>query len=325
MSANRFVAQSVYFGKLPSRGDFVRSAQSPLIHKLDEWMSQALELMSEEPRWKLVYDAAAPIHFAILGSGHKVGLLGHLVVSHDASGRRFPFVRAAAIDVPDPARFLPYAAHALVPLWQRQEEDVQRATQAPEFSESLLSLQPLPVQLEASVLQEQQSEYSGVHTLSQLSLWVSPPSAPEPVCLRRTLLALGMLLQPVRTQGPGGLSKGLMLPLSNESLAPVMSFWISLIAPFFKTTSVEMAFLVRQHLDRPVLLVGFHGASAVTLRSAWDPEFALGQHLQVTDAEWVEEWIGSDHGLRKLSTVLQDGALSWDSALDVFHEVFLGE
>ncbi len=49
----------VYFGKLPSRGDFVRSAHhSALIEHLDRWQSQTMERLATDPRWKLRYDAA---------------------------------------------------------------------------------------------------------------------------------------------------------------------------------------------------------------------------------------------------------------------------
>lgn len=327
-AAMPLLAQSIYFGKLPSRGDFVRSAVgAPLIHKLDEWMSQAVELMTEDPRWKLVYDGAPPVHFAVLGPGHQAGLVGHLVASRDTSGRRFPFVRAASIELPQPERFLPYAAHALMPLWQLQQGDVQRALDAETFSEHLLSTEPVSVKVSPSALRDEHLAYSGVHTLSQLSLWISAASTSEVVSVRQTLLALGMLLQPVRFQGIVGLSKGLILPLPVEAsmFAAVTSFWTHLIAPFFLTTNAELAFMLSWHGEQPVLLVGFHGVSPVTLRSALDLEFARAQHLQVVEAQWVEEWVDSDYGLRKLSTVLRDGSLSWSAAAEMFHEVFLRE
>ena len=45
------VAQALYFGKLPSRGDFVRSTQQgALTQMLDQWLSQGLELVSVDPR-----------------------------------------------------------------------------------------------------------------------------------------------------------------------------------------------------------------------------------------------------------------------------------
>ena len=40
----------VYFGKIPSRGDFVRSAnQATLTQTLDRWLTQGIELMADDP------------------------------------------------------------------------------------------------------------------------------------------------------------------------------------------------------------------------------------------------------------------------------------
>ena len=63
----------VYFGKLPSRGDFVRSAHhGALIEHLDRWQSQTMERLATDPRWKLRYDAAPTVQFAILGTASRV-------------------------------------------------------------------------------------------------------------------------------------------------------------------------------------------------------------------------------------------------------------
>ena len=41
-----------WFGKVASRGDFVRSTQQgSLTQMLDQWLSQGLELVSVDPRW----------------------------------------------------------------------------------------------------------------------------------------------------------------------------------------------------------------------------------------------------------------------------------
>jgi len=83
----------MYFGKVPSRGDFVRSTHHPVfVDQLDRWQSQVMERLATDPRWKLVYDQAPPLSFAIIGSGNRVGLAGHWLPSGDTSGRRFPFV-----------------------------------------------------------------------------------------------------------------------------------------------------------------------------------------------------------------------------------------
>jgi type VI secretion system protein ImpM len=58
-----------------------------------------------DARWKLNYDAMAPVSFAFVGPGRRHALAGHLVASHDRSGRRYPFLTMRKLDVPDPAAF----------------------------------------------------------------------------------------------------------------------------------------------------------------------------------------------------------------------------
>ena len=65
--------QLAYFGKLPSRGDFVKSPnQTQLLDTLDRWLSQAMEMLAEDPGWKTVYDAWQPVQFAFRNHLHKI-------------------------------------------------------------------------------------------------------------------------------------------------------------------------------------------------------------------------------------------------------------
>ncbi|HEX3139924.1 MAG TPA: type VI secretion system-associated protein TagF [Rhizobacter sp.] len=322
------VAQALYFGKLPSRGDFVRSsAGSALIHGIDQWMSQTMELLAEESRWKIVYDAAAPVHFAILGVQNRAGLVGHMAASQDASGRRFPFVMAASFEVADPAGFLPYSPQALSPLWGQLDGHVRQALQAEDFVQvqEQLTTQPVELELRNEVLLESFRNFAQLVTLERFESMVSPPG--EPISLRQTMLALGLLLQPVLSQGHADLSKGLLLPLPRDPmhLPHVLTLWVDLVTRFFKRTAAETAIFVTSHGEQPVLVLGFHGASPATLRSVIDPEVCRADNVAVTEAEWVEDWIGSDYGLRKLSNHLRDPHLSVASAVDMFRETFLGE
>lgn len=323
------VAQPLYFGKLPSRGDFVRSsAGSALIQSIDEWMSQTMQLLAEDSRWKIVYDAAPPVHFAILGAQSNAGLVGHMVASQDSSGRRFPFVLAASFDVPEPGRFLPYSPQALSPLWARLDAQIRVAQQAGEFSQVQEQLVTMPLDLDTrfEALRENYRNFAQVFTLEGLEAALSPSGA-APVSVRQTLLALGLLLQPVLTQGHADLNKGLVLPLPNDpmQLTHVLTLWVDLATRFFIRTPAETAIFVTLHAARPVLVLGFHGASPLTLRSVIDPEAMLADNVDVAQAEWVEDWIGSDYGLRKLSNHLRDPSLSLAATVDLFRETFFGE
>lgn len=321
-------AQALYFGKLPSRGDFVRSsAGSALIHSIDHWMSQTLELLAEDTRWKIVYDAASPVHFAILGTQSNAGLVGHMVASQDASGRRFPFVLAASFEVDEPLQFLPYSPQALSPLWGRLDTQVRVAQQATDFAEVQEQLLgPLDLEREPNALRQSYKAFAQQITIERLEAALTPTGA-APISFRQTALALGLLLQPVLSQGHADLNKGLLLPLPRDpmQLPHVLTMWVDLISRFFARTSAETAIFVTMHGAQPVLVMGFHGASPLTLRSVIDSEASRNDNVSVTEAEWVEDWIGSDYGLRKLSNHLRDPSLSLAAAVDMFRETFLGE
>ena len=321
-------AQALYFGKLPSRGDFVRSAAgSALIHGIDQWMSQTLELLSADPRWKIVYDAASPVHFAILGTQSRAGLVGHIVASQDASGRRFPFVLAASFEVDEPLHFLPYCPQALSPVWGQLDSQVRQAQQASDFTtvqEQLLA--PLELELDPAPLRAAYKAHAQQLTLERLEASIAAGGG-TPVSFRQTALALGLLLQPVLSQGHADLNKGLLLPLPRDpmQLPHVLTMWVDLVTRFFARTPAETAIFVTLHGARPVLVMGFHGASPLTLRSVLDAEACVADNVTVSAAEWVEDWIGSDYGLRKLSNHLRDPSLSLAAAVDLFRETFLGE
>lgn len=318
----------LYFGKLPCRGDFVRSGSgSALIQSIDQWMSQTMERLAEDTRWKLVYDAAQSVHFAIMSTQSPVGLVGHLAASQDASGRRFPFVVAASFEVPEPAHFLPLSPLALQAVWAPLDAQVRLALQASDFAAVHEHLAPTPLALEknTAVLRERYATYARGTTLERFEAQVSP--AGETISMRQTLLALGLLLQPVLTQGHAGLSKGLLLPLPSDPmvLAPALTLWVDLITRFFKRSPTEIALFVTRHGERPVLVIGFQGASAATLHAVLDDTVCRADNVVVTDAAWVEDWIDGDYGLRKLSNHLLAPALSLASAVDMFREIILGE
>lgn len=321
-------AQALYFGKLPSRGDFVRSsAGSALIHSIDQWMSQTLELLAEDTRWKIVYDAASPVHFAILGTQSNAGLVGHMVTSHDASGRRFPFVLAASFEVGEPRQFLPYSPQALSPLWGRLDSQVRAAQQASDFAEVQEQLlAPLSLELQPAALHQSYKAFAQELTIEQVESALNATTT-NPISFRQTALALGLLLQPVLSQGHGDLNKGLLLPLPRDpmQLPHVLTMWVDLVSRFFSRAPVETAIFVTMHGEQPVLVMGFHGASPLTLRSVIDSEASRHDNVTVAEAEWVEDWIGSDYGLRKLSNHLRDPSLSLAAAVDLFRETFMGE
>lgn len=317
-----------YFGKLPARGDFVRSAgQAQLTQTLDRWLTQGMELMAADTRWKLHYDQVPPSHFAFLGTQGRVALAGHLTASTDASGRRFPFVMAGMFDVPAPSQgLLACSPTALARLWARLEVLSRQACEAGSELGPVLAdagRTAIEVDVQPDAYAAHFADFLGIHTVGALEAQLR--QAGHMLSLRRTLLAIGLLLQPVVTQGAAQLERGLLLPAPQDALYRplVCSLWLALITPFLVRHDVELAVFQRA---RPLqqLIVGFKGASARTLRALMDPSFAQEDLIAVADAEWVEEMVDGSYGLRKLSSHLQQPDLPLQTAFDGFLEAFLG-
>ncbi|WP_422838029.1 type VI secretion system-associated protein TagF [Aquabacterium sp.] len=316
----------MYFGKLPSRGDFVRSPHhANLIDLVDRWQSQTMERLSADPRWKLTYDSAHPIQFAVLGTGSNVGLAGYWMASQDASGRRFPFVTAASFDLTLPTQFASLAPIALWKTWSRLEQVSRVAHAATDFAHAQASLHaPMPVNVNLSGARVVLQDFLDTHTVASLEQMLA--SGCGRLVMRQAILALGLLLQPAMTMGASRLTRVLRLPLPADAgkRGWVAAWWLSLILGFFARHEIELGVYLTVHADGPQLLLGFQGASAATLHAVMDPVVLSAQSVSLQQSEWVEGEVQSDHGVRKLSNYLLDPSLSLAQALSSFQEVFLG-
>ena len=316
----------LYFGKVPSRGDFIRSAaMAPLIQSLDHWQSQTMERLAVHPRWKLTYDSAPPLQFAVLGTGNRVGLAGHWLPSQDASGRRFPFIAGAAFDLDAPRRFAAISPVAMGRLWARLAQLARLTHDAADLVEALPQLNsPLGLELVPEAAECAVSDFLDTHTVASLEQMLA--AGGHRLSLRQSVLALGILLQPAMTQGASRLQKALLLPLVQDTAlaGAVASFWLLLVLGFFQRHDIELGLFLVQQADRPMLVLGFQGASPATLHAVVDPT-VLDQHsVGLQDADWVEEEVEQDYGLRKLSNYLKDPGLPLFQVMQTFREVFLG-
>jgi type VI secretion system protein ImpM len=320
----------LHFGKLPSRGDFVRSAQpAGLIQTLDDWLASGMEALAADTRWKLLYDRTAPTHFAFLGSRATRGLVGHLLASHDASGRRFPFLVAAPLEVQEPASFLARSPLVLAKPWQRFEALARQVYVAPDGGAKLaeLSQADVAIELSARAVNSHFQDFLEAQTLGSTQNLLL--QAGHSVSLRSLLLGLGLLLEKVPASGLQRLDKGLLLPLPQDPLMRplVASLWLELVGAFLSRAAFELVLLLPQggaDFSAPVLALGFDGPTPQTLQALIDAETRSQVFLDAAQADWVEEFVGSDYAVQKLSSYLQHPDLSLRQAVATFKETFLG-
>ncbi|WP_118182792.1 type VI secretion system-associated protein TagF [Paraburkholderia phosphatilytica] len=322
-------AQIAYFGKIPSRGDFVKSPHNPqLLQTLDRWIAQAMELLADDPRWKIVYESARPMHFAFLGSRSKLAIGGHMVASHDQSSRRFPFLAATTLEVERPLQFLARSPLAFARLWARAASQMTPLLSAQEPAGALQALGDSFVPIDVGGPNNPHDgtfndfvEHQTLAGLEQMLL-----ASGHPVRLRGAMLALGSLLQPVMKSGSSHLERGLTLPLPVDPFyrSLVAAFWLELIAPFVSQADFELAIFIGTIAERERLIVGFNGASAKTLWSVVDPQAYATHNIDIDDPEWIDGHTQNDPAISKLVSYLDQPQLSLRVSIDTFREAFIG-
>jgi type VI secretion system protein ImpM len=329
----------VYFGKLPSRGDFVRSSQqSALTQTLDKWLTQTLELMAQDPHWKPAYDQAVPLHFAFLGANNKAALAGHLLASADASGRRFPFIAAGTFEVETPLDFMGRSPLVLARLWSRFEQAARAACAAEDATLQLAEMNRAQVEIDIApgAYDASYRDFLELQTVGGLEQILQ--SQHHQADVRRIILALGLLLQPVPASGSSQLEKGVRLPLpADPMLQPlVATLWLDLVSRFLSRGDFEVVLFLPQAardvsssaaagLAAASLAIGFSGGSPASLQAALDRRVGEEVFVPLTRPEWVDAFIEQDYGVKKLSGYLEQPGLSLHQARATFREAFLGE
>lgn len=327
MSDQTSTVNITYFGKIPSRGDFVKSGSSlPLLTSLDNWLARAMDSMSEDPRWKSIYDDVKPFHFAFLGPRSKLAIAGHFTASSDAAQRRFPFVTAGAMEVGDSSVFTARSPLVLSRLWNRLSQLSASAAASVDAIQDLNAISGSSVQVElgGKAYEANFLDFLDFQTVGSLDSQLRD-SGFTGTC-RQLILGLGLLLQPVMASGSNRLEKSLYLPLPRDPMYQFLTaaYWLALINPFLQRADFELSIYIAQFQQIPALIVGFSGASSLTLEAILNPKVANDHFIAFGDAAWVEEAVSADYGVTKLSSYLEQSQLSLASVKQHFEEVFLG-
>jgi type VI secretion system protein ImpM len=315
------------FGKLTARGDFVKvTTNPPLLATLDQWVSQTMEMLAHEARWKQLYDAVPPIDFAFMGTRSRLAIGGHMRMSMDSSERRFPFMTVAPVEIEQPLEFVARSPLALSRLWQRLNVVAAELMVARDPSELLqtVSNSHVSIDVAAGSYEAIFKDFTEMQSIESLQSLLQ--QAGHEVNVRRAVLGLGMLLQPVMASGATHLDKGLRLPLPADVMYRplVAAFWMELIVRFLARADFELVLFMESLLERPTLLVTFSGAAPEALHSLFDPAVNEQRNIFLDDPEWVNDHAESDYGMAKLSSYLAQPQLTLRSALETFREVFIG-
>jgi type VI secretion system protein ImpM len=309
-----------YFGKVPGRSDFVKLApDTELMGVLDDWLAEVMTRLPDDPRWKIHYDALAPVNFAFVGPRRRHAIAGHIVASRDQAGRRFPFLMMRTLELADPAAFVSQCPLALDPLFAYFAATAPKVVGAgdpeatlQEIAEAVLD----PDDNSAAAL----TAFLATGTVGSLAALLGRAD------VRELVLALGLLLQPVMHSGAADLEKSLVLPLPDApgARAAVAAFWMELIAPFLRQADLDLVLFVTELETRPVLVVGFCDACVACLHAIIDPLAGSDQQVSFADTGWVDEQVGVDIDVRALASYLDQPQLPLKMARELFLDTFIG-
>lgn len=319
--------QVIYFGKLPSRGDFVKSRTgSRVLDMLDSWIAQGLERLATDPGWKTHYDNSPEIDFSFLATHKPFVLAGRLTPSADSSQRRFPFIAAAASVADQPLHMVARSPLCLADTWRTMEQMVASVLAAEDPRDALEAMNATALNPESKAAAADQAFHEFAATTSIAQVEQSLRAAGHAVSLRRMILSLGLLLTPLLTASSAKPDKGLSLPLPTDGrmAANVGAMWMNLIAPFLARGDFELGVFVQRKRERPSLVVVFDGANAGALRAMFDSGHDSDILIDIAAADWVEDYVENDYAIKKLSSYLEMPPLSIRQATDTFQEAFLG-
>jgi type VI secretion system protein ImpM len=309
-----------YFGKIPSCADFIKLAHdTELMGVLDDWLAEVMRRLPDDARWKLHYDALAPVSFALVGPRRRHAIAGHIIASRDQSGRRFPFLMMRTLEVDDPAAFVSRCPLALAPLFAflaRMAPQVQGAPDpAAPLQEVADTVLALDTDCEAAL-----ADFLATGTVGTLAALLGRGD------VRELVLALGLLLQPVMHSGAADIEKSLVLPLPDAPAArpAVAAFWMELIAPFLRQADLDLVLFFTELESRPVLVVGFCDACVASLHALIDPQLGRDQQVSFADTGWVDEQVGVDVDVRALASYLDQPQLPLKLARELFLDTFIG-
>jgi len=316
---------SFYFGKIPSRSDFVKSASgAKVIGLMDQWVGHGMEMLMALPDWKESFDCGGPFDFLFLGMKRKHAIHGTLAPSRDASSRRFPLIAATSFEVANPLQFLRLGTLTLDDLCRHRRHLMQHAIQAHDMPESLelLNGSVHDSSLACQTAEARCTSYLAAHSLASLNAMLLPE--PNGMPLRQVIPALGHLLNPLRDDSATVPQKAVALPLPQRETERVgmMTFWLQLIAISLAGSSMELSLFSGRHLGSPRLIIAFNGVTPLIFQALFDEHAAREFVIDLACTSWSEHLESLHPSCAALSSHLEHRELSSLQIIASFQNAF---
>lgn len=272
-----------YFGKIPTRDDFVGSgnADHALLRHVDKWLGLCMSELARHLGWQAAYDTAQPFDFLVASRDNASIVCGRATPGRDHFGRRSPLMGTLRVDVARPLAFAATAPLAFEQAWQGIGAGLDAIMVLPRDNTGALPAgEACTVQTSARNLQASLGDYLATESSTSLDALLGAAGhengvVPVARALLRTMTA-------VRMRPQAHIERGLVLPLPADPIRRdrVAAFWLDLILTGLGSRDIEIAALLTQE-PGPRLIVSFDGTRGTELIATWMPEKATQRYVDL--------------------------------------------
>ncbi len=225
------ISEIAYFGKLPSRADFVRyNFSAASFHAIDDWIQSGLRFVLDAgiDGFGQVYEHSGTTSFVFHPHDGSDPVVGAIRPSRDSAGRKYPFfVGALCSDRAALTRHASSTPYVFRPLLLVAAELVDGAVQgqlsAQEVTESLRRLDPASIQSDEGVRHCEENLREVSFRAFCEYVWGEFEDPRKQAAFEN----LAHLLAPFRSGDPSQLTLGLQFPLaSGDWLQASIAFWV---------------------------------------------------------------------------------------------------
>lgn len=272
-----------YFGKIPSRDDFVGSghADHALVRHVDRWLGLCMSELARHPGWQAAYDTALPFDFLAASKDNGSVVCGRATPGRDHCGRRSPLMGTLRVDAARPLAFAVTSPLAFEQAWQGIGAALTAIMQLPrENTGALPAGEACAVNTSPRNLHAVLDDYLATESSTSLdSLLAVAGHTNDVVSVTRALLRA---LMAVKMRPQVRIERGLVLPLPMDPLRRdrLAAFWLDLIVTALGDRDVELVVLLTQEPNAR-LIVSFDGTRGTELIAAWMPENAARQYVDL--------------------------------------------
>lgn len=319
----------VYFGKLPSRGDFVRARHHIAeTNAIDHWVSQAMAvsgtILSEKT-------AAAKemvfLHFSHVDTVSKQVITGLLLPSHDSSGRRYPVIGFSLMHLDKPKIWMNYLPIKSMALWDEIQQALMTAKQATDGAQMIEHLNACMLSIDKNASTQY---YDFINTVSLTDLAILMDS--DKSKLVEQIIATGLLFLPTYSKGFSGLNKVIhwTLPADKTQAIYMATFWHDLIHGFYQPHQLPLNTYLYRSAERYQLLMSFTKPDGELLSQLADSDTHQDNGepddwVTIAKSAWTQSYIDNDIGLSRFNNLLLQDDLALYEVRQLFKTIFLAQ